>query len=64
VLAPSDGLVVGTPATGNITAAGLTLKSLMAGFGDGRASMFKEPGVARLSSARASQSPGWLGTPR
>ena len=52
MLAPSDGLVVGTPATGNVTSAGLTLKSLMAGFGDGRASMVKEPGV-----------PGWLGTP-
>ena len=54
VLAPSDGLVVGTPATGNITAAGLTLKSLMAGFGDGRASMGQRA-RRRLSSAHAWQ---------
>lgn len=37
VIASSDGIVAGAPATGNITAVGLTLKSLMAGFGDGRA---------------------------
>ena len=36
MLAPSDGLELGRPATGNITAPGFTLKSLMAGFGDGK----------------------------
>ena len=44
VLAPSDGLVGSSPATGNITAAGLTLKSLMAGFGDSQRSMVTQRG--------------------
>ena len=51
VLAPSDGLVVSSPATGNITAAGLTLKSLMASFGDSQRNMVTQRGGG-LSSGR------------
>ena len=59
VLAPSDGLVVSSPATGNITAAGLTLKSLMAGFGDSQRSMVTQRGgglSSGLSHCRGSSS--------
>ena len=59
MLAPSDGLVVSSPATGNITAAGLTLKSLMAGFGDSQRSMVTQRGgglSSGLSHCRGSSS--------